>query len=88
MAQIAEGATAPPRATPRARVRPGRILMHLVLAVGGLIMIFPLVWMAFSVLKSEADIISYPPSLLPKNPTLEPLIDVWVTIDFRRFFLK
>jgi ABC-type glycerol-3-phosphate transport system permease component len=41
-----------------------------VLWVGGLLMLVPFVWMVISSFKSAQEILSLPPTLLPKNPTL------------------
>jgi multiple sugar transport system permease protein len=42
-----------------------RLALHLVLAVGALIMVVPFAWMILSSLKSHADIAAYPPRILP-----------------------
>lgn len=42
-----------------------------VLWVGGLLMVVPFVWMVISSFKSAEEILSLPPTLLPKDPTLE-----------------
>jgi multiple sugar transport system permease protein len=44
-----------------------RIVLHLVLTVGALLMIVPFVWMVLSSLKSHAEITSYPPTWLPRH---------------------
>lgn len=47
------------------RVKPSRVLLHLVLALGALIMIVPFAWMLISSLKSHAEISAYPPVIWP-----------------------
>ncbi|MFV2084458.1 MULTISPECIES: carbohydrate ABC transporter permease [Micromonosporaceae] len=42
-----------------------RWVLHLLLGLGGLIMVVPFVWMILTSLKSRADIAAYPPQLLP-----------------------
>jgi multiple sugar transport system permease protein len=44
-----------------------RLVVHLVLTVGALLMIVPFVWMVLSSLKSHAEITSYPPTWLPRH---------------------
>lgn len=44
---------------------------YVVLGVIGIIMAFPFLWMIFSSLKPAGEIISFPPTLFPANPTLE-----------------
>jgi multiple sugar transport system permease protein len=45
--------------------RPGRIVLHAVLVVLSLLMVAPFVWMVLTSLKSHAEVMSYPPTLLP-----------------------
>lgn len=47
------------------RVKPSRVLLHLTLATGALIMIVPFLWMLISSLKSHAEISAYPPVIWP-----------------------
>jgi multiple sugar transport system permease protein len=44
-----------------------KLLLHLVLGIGALLMIVPFVWMVLSSLKSHTEITSYPPTWLPKH---------------------
>jgi multiple sugar transport system permease protein len=44
-----------------------KLVLHLVLTVGALLMIVPFVWMVLSSLKSHAEITSYPPTWLPRH---------------------
>ncbi|QNE17647.1 carbohydrate ABC transporter permease [Kribbella qitaiheensis] len=43
------------------------VVLHLVLAIGALLMIVPFVWMVLSSLKSHTEITSYPPTWLPRH---------------------
>jgi multiple sugar transport system permease protein len=45
--------------------RPGRIVLHAVLIVLSLLMVAPFVWMVLTSLKSHAEVMSYPPTILP-----------------------
>ncbi|MEV5962150.1 carbohydrate ABC transporter permease [Kribbella sp. NPDC051952] len=44
-----------------------RVVLHLVLTVGALLMIVPFAWMVLSSLKSHSEITSYPPTWLPRH---------------------
>lgn len=44
-------------------------------------MLFPVVWMSFSTFKSEAEINIYPPTLLPRQPSVEPLVNAWERVE-------
>jgi multiple sugar transport system permease protein len=56
------------------------LLLNLVVALGGIIMIAPLVWMVSSSFKPLNEIYSYPPSIVPQNFTManyERLMTDW-----------
>jgi multiple sugar transport system permease protein len=55
-------------ATPRSWSRFGGLA---VLWLGGLLMVIPFVWMVVSSFKSAQEILNLPPTLLPRDPTLE-----------------
>ena len=61
---------------------------HLLLLVGGLVMLFPLVWMLLAVFKTEQEMFDYPPQLLPKRFTLEVLQYMWTQRNFSRMFVN
>lgn len=61
-----------------------RLLLYLILLVGGLGMIFPFVWMVASSLKHAADIYSL--SLIPTSPTLENYREVFNNTSYIRWF--
>jgi multiple sugar transport system permease protein len=54
----------------------------------GLVMLFPIVWMVFTAFKPEADIVSYPPTLWPRELTLEHFVEVWERIPFARLYVN
>lgn len=61
---------------------------HLLLLLGGLVMLFPMVWMLLSVFKTEQEMFDYPPQLLPKRFTLEVLQYMWSQRNFSRMFVN
>ena len=61
-----------------------RVLLYLILLIGGLGMIFPFVWMVVSSIKHAADIYSL--SLVPPNPTLGNYREVLNETPFVRWF--
>ena len=73
---------------PSLKIRPERVILHIVLMGGALLILFPVVWMAVSTFKSESEIAAFPPTFFPKQPTLQPLIDAWTKINLRRSFLN
>jgi multiple sugar transport system permease protein len=61
-------------------------ITFVLLAVGGAVMLFPFLWMVFSAFKPAAELVTYPPMLLPSNPTLATLERVWNAVDFAKYF--
>lgn len=64
------------------------ILKYLFLSVGAIIVIFPFLWMFLSSFKTMQEIVAFPPTFFPKNPTIQNYIDVWKEMDFYRYFLN
>ncbi len=72
----------------RARRIVARTFLHLALIAGGLIMIFPLVWMVFSSFKTSLEVISIDFHLLPKTWTLENYAKVFEDLPMGRGYLN
>jgi multiple sugar transport system permease protein len=69
-------------------VRAWRILTLVgVLGIAG-VMLLPLVWMVATSFKPEADIVKFPPSLLPDRVTFQHYLDVWDRIPFARLYVN
>ncbi|HVX71527.1 MAG: carbohydrate ABC transporter permease [Devosia sp.] len=60
----------------------------MLLLLGGLVMLFPMVWMLLSAFKTEQEMFDYPPQLLPKRFTLEVLQYMWGQRNFSRMFVN
>jgi putative chitobiose transport system permease protein len=57
-------------------------------AIAG-VMLFPLIWLLSTALKSaDENIFQSPPQLLPSHPTLENLVTVWQSNDFGRYLFN
>jgi multiple sugar transport system permease protein len=63
-----------------------RVALYLILLAGGLMMIFPFVWMVISSLKSASEI--YTLSLVPPNPSLGNYREVLNETPFIRWFVN
>lgn len=70
----------------RGRASTGQLVTTILLTIGGLIMLFPFVWMVLSTFKPASELVTYPPLLFPTNPTLETLQRVWTQVDFAKYF--
>jgi multiple sugar transport system permease protein len=64
------------------------LLIHLLLIAGLFFAFFPILWMFFVSLKSNTEIFSLPPRLLPKAVTLKPYLSIFSNPSKVRFFLN
>lgn len=84
--------TAGPRAPRPTGRRPHRMstVWRVLLVLAGLVisaaMLLPVVWMFLTAFKPESDIVSFPPTLWPRELTLEHFMDVWTTLPFARLY--
>ncbi len=63
--------------------------LYLVLSAIALLMLFPLLWLVSTSLKSPSEnIFSFPPQLLPTQPTLENFLTVWQTYPFGNYIFN
>jgi multiple sugar transport system permease protein len=69
-----------------ARLDAPRVLLFAVMLVLGLATLFPFIWMVFTSLKPENEVVTFPPTLVPHTWTLESYINVCDRIPFGRFF--
>ena len=64
----------------------GSYVLLLAIAV---VAIGPILWLFSTALKPTSEnVLSYPPQLLPKEPTLSNFQDVWQSTDFPQFFIN
>lgn len=70
--------------TPRA----AKWLLAVMSILIGLMMLLPIIWMVFTAFKPEADIVTYPPTLWPRELTLDHFVDVWNRIPFARLYVN
>ena len=58
----------------------GDIVLYLFLVLVALIMAFPIVYAVGSALKPLDELFKFPPTILPKHPTLDNFSDLFVTM--------
>ncbi|HET8580146.1 MAG TPA: hypothetical protein VFL31_04030, partial [Nitrospiraceae bacterium] len=68
--------------------RPRLWLVHGGLAALSVVVIFPFLWMITTSLKPMAEVLRYPPQLVPHTVTLENYLRVFETAPFGRFLLN
>lgn len=62
--------------------------LYLVLIVGGIIMVFPIIWTLLSSFKVPAEIMRVPPTFWPENFTLRNFEQLFETLPFGRYYLN
>jgi multiple sugar transport system permease protein len=70
------------------RLSPWRIFLQVTLLVGAILMVLPFVYMVGTSFKPAPEVISWPPTLVPKNPTWENYQTLASKAPFARFFLN
>lgn len=72
----------------RSRYKPGEIVVHLVLALGAVTMLLPFIWMLSTSVKPPAEVITWPPQFIPRNPTFNNYKEAFSAVPLMRFFLN
>ncbi|EAC5127624.1 carbohydrate ABC transporter permease [Listeria monocytogenes] len=66
----------------RQKSRGAQIAVISILTVGGFFMILPFIWMVFSSLKTDAEILKIPPTIWPETFTLDNFTKLFTEMDF------
>jgi len=62
------------------------IFFYLLLMAGSLIMVAPFLFMVSSSLKTDAEILAFPPTLIPREFDFQNYPDIWMKGNFSRYF--
>jgi multiple sugar transport system permease protein len=65
-----------------------RVLLHLALIVGLVVMVTPFVWMILGSFKTTGELRQQPPTFFPKDPTLANYDELFERLDFPRYFFN
>jgi multiple sugar transport system permease protein len=65
-----------------------KVLRYGGLALGVMVMIFPIAWMLLVSVKTEPETFAYPMTWLPQAPTFRNYSNVWLLKNFARYFLN
>lgn len=69
------------------RIKPSRVLLHVILILGALFMILPFAWMVLTSLKTVTESTAMNPfHWLPETPQWSNYSDVWSSYDFLRVY--
>lgn len=52
------------------------------------VVLLPIIWMFLTAFKTQADIVKFPPHLLPDSFSLENFLDIWTRIPFGQLYLN
>jgi multiple sugar transport system permease protein len=72
----------------RLAVLTGRIAVYVVIAAGAVAMAMPFIWLVLSSFKTLQEIVMFPPTFFPRNPTLSNFKQVFDKIPFARYYLN
>src|SRR5687768_13227128 len=72
----------------RNHLRRGYFLNYALLIAGALLMVIPFIWMVSTSFKPQSETISFPPRLLPENPTFDNYIDTFGRLNIGRLYLN
>ncbi|MEW6045965.1 MAG: carbohydrate ABC transporter permease [Bacillota bacterium] len=62
--------------------------VYLLLSAGGLTMLVPFAWLILSSIKPLPEVMRYPPTFIPEQPTLDNFRQVFKTVPFGRYYLN
>ena len=65
-----------------------KIMIYLVLSGGGILMMMPFLWMILGAFKPLREVMVFPPTFWPQEPTLENFQKVFAMIPFARYYLN
>lgn len=70
------------------RINWAGILVHIILLLGAITMMFPMIWMLLTSIKSQGEFYLYPPKLLPEVVRLANYSEAWNSGPWKLYFLN
>lgn len=64
------------------------IVLFIILALGAIVILFPIAWMLSTALKSAPEVAQYPPKLMPEHPLFENFAIAWQKAPFTRYTIN
>ncbi|WIK66210.1 carbohydrate ABC transporter permease [Globicatella sanguinis] len=65
-----------------------KIIVHLILILGSVMMLFPFIWMVLTALKTNVEATAVPPQIFPSNPQWENFKFIFTNMNFGRLFFN
>jgi len=69
-------------------MRHRRIISHIILLFGAIVMAFPFLWMLLTSLMTRIETEMVPPKIFPSKPLFSNFLDAWVAAPFARYFIN
>lgn len=63
-----------------------KALKYTLLSICSLLFLFPIIWVILSSLKPQSELFTYPPTIIPKAPTLQNYASAFQNADFTVYF--
>lgn len=70
------------------KTRISDLVIYILLFLGAVLIIFPFFWMIISSFKTMEEIVRFPPTFFPENPTVVNFVNVWSEMNFDRYFFN
>ena len=64
------------------------LFMFVILCLGAVIILFPILWMVCTALKSPQEVAQYPPTLIPQVPMFENFAIAWTKAPFTKYTIN
>ncbi|MFD2970665.1 carbohydrate ABC transporter permease [Peribacillus deserti] len=71
-----------PEANPERKSKAQQWLVGIILAIGGLLVAIPFIWMILSAFKTESEVVQIPPTLFPNEFTMENFQNLFKNMNF------
>lgn len=65
-----------------------KLLVHILLILGSVMMVFPFIWMFLTSLKTKTESIQVPPTIMPENPQWENYSKIFEILPFGNFYVN
>lgn len=77
-----------PRLSSKARSRIAALIFYILLVLGGIVCVFPFLWMLSTSLKTAPQVFVYPIKWIPEPIVWRNYIDAWQAANFSRFYFN
>lgn len=71
-----------------ARAKVQKVLTYIALVTIGFVMLIPFLWMVLGSFKTVREVMQFPPTFIPKDPTLSNYKEVFQRLPFSRYYLN